>query len=339
MSSTTTTTESVTSDNIYLGFWINWSHGRFRGATLTLGARDGGLLNAFLALFVATAGTSFWRIACFVIHYMLSSENARDGIHHQRQAILRNAASSTSALWRFLQINWFWRSKSDQVGPWRRILPSTTFAFTTTVLVILATVFSSRISTSMGNEVLLTSQNCGIAAAINLDPDYYWGKGLPYTVQKAVSSASYAQACYMNNTVARNCPTFPRSSLPWTVQRDAGCPFPGQDEICRSNSTNLRLDTGYIDSNLDLGINSPPSNRFLYRNVIECAPLKTEGYSENVTVFRQDSQTSSRQVMQYYYGASAAGNPTTYEFSAEQALELLRHGGVHTIAQTEYTVR
>lgn len=44
---------------IHLGFWTNWSHGRVKGATITLTHRNGALLTAFLALFVAFAGTSF----------------------------------------------------------------------------------------------------------------------------------------------------------------------------------------------------------------------------------------------------------------------------------------
>lgn len=324
-------THPVTDDGIYLGFWINWSYGRVRGATLTLGAREGGLFAAFLALFVGIAGTSFWRIACFVIHHMLSSEGARDGIYHQRQAILRNATGITHGLWHLVQMNVAWRN-CNKARPWQRVLPLITFAFITLVVFVLATIFSSRISTSMGNEVLLDGRNCGVMTIDGMDPNDYWRIFLPNANQRVVSSANYAQECYVNNTMARNCPTFLRPSLPWTVERDVACPLPGQDKICRSNSTNLRLDTGYLDSNRDLGINSAPDNRFLYRTVVECAPLKTEGYAENVTVYPRGNGTGSRQVMRYYYGhrndqGIELESPQTFQYSADQPLEILRYDG------------
>lgn len=61
----------------------------------------------------------------------------------------------------------------------------------------------------------------------------------------------------------------------------AACPFQNSS-ICRSNTSNIRLDTGYIDLNRDLGVNARPDNNILFRAVLECAPLETEGYVEPV---------------------------------------------------------
>jgi hypothetical protein len=90
---------------------MNWSHGRLRGATLTLRTRDAGFLSAFLALFVAVAGTSFWRIGSFLLHHALSSRAPRDAVYHQRQAILRNAATAMSGVWSLVLLNWAWRRR------------------------------------------------------------------------------------------------------------------------------------------------------------------------------------------------------------------------------------
>jgi hypothetical protein len=38
---------------VYLGVWTNWSRGQVMGSTLTLDRRNGSLLIAFLAFFVA----------------------------------------------------------------------------------------------------------------------------------------------------------------------------------------------------------------------------------------------------------------------------------------------
>jgi hypothetical protein len=77
-------------DDIYLGFWINRSFDTVRGATLTLDRTRGGLLIAFLALFVSTSGRSVWKVARCLLHFAQSSEGSNDGLHNQRQAILRN---------------------------------------------------------------------------------------------------------------------------------------------------------------------------------------------------------------------------------------------------------
>jgi hypothetical protein len=40
-------------ESVYLGIWTNWSHGSVAGLTLTTTLQNGGLLIAFLALFVS----------------------------------------------------------------------------------------------------------------------------------------------------------------------------------------------------------------------------------------------------------------------------------------------
>ena len=290
--------QSITNTDVYLGFWTNWSYGRVRGATLTLTNRDGGFLTAFLAVFVVIAGRSFWRIACFMIHYALSSVAPKDGIYHQRQAILRNAASGTSGLLSLLQMSWAWR-KDIRAQPYWRILPLIVFAFLTLSGFSVAGIFSSRVSTSMGDEVLLSGQNCAFQLRDDIDMTDYYTTMAPYFNQRLASSANYAQRCYRSNTISQDCSMFVQKSLSRKITYDIACPFPGHDRICRRNSTNIRLDTGYIDSNLDLGINTPSEFRFLLRNVVECGPLKTDGYSKNVTIYPKRNDTSPNQSMQY----------------------------------------
>jgi hypothetical protein len=79
-------------DDIYLGFWINRSFGVVRGATLTLDRNRGGLLIAFLALFVSTSGRSLWKITRCFLHFTHSSDESSEAVQIQRQAILRNTS-------------------------------------------------------------------------------------------------------------------------------------------------------------------------------------------------------------------------------------------------------
>ena len=98
-------------DSVYTGAWINWSRGRIAGATITMSHQNGQLLTAFLALFVTTTGTSFFRLICFALHSILSSKAPQDAIYHQRQAILRNSTTGVNALWNFIQVAWAWRNQ------------------------------------------------------------------------------------------------------------------------------------------------------------------------------------------------------------------------------------
>lgn len=118
-----------------------------RGATLTLTKRNGGLLTAFLALFVTIVGRSFWRIFCFIVHARLSYKTAQDGLYHQRQAVLRNADASMGGLKSFIQLAWSWRKGSFQA--WRRMTPLIGSTLILTIGFYVASVFSSQVSLQM----------------------------------------------------------------------------------------------------------------------------------------------------------------------------------------------
>ena len=152
-----------TDDSVYLGVWTNWSRGRIRGATLTLSRRNGGLLTAFLALFVTLVGARFWRIGCFFIHRYFASEHARDALCHQRQAILRNAADSTSSHWDLLRACWAWRQYG--LAPYRSLLPSTLFAILTfmafaVVRIVRRSLYKCSIRISFPDSVKSYNESC-----------------------------------------------------------------------------------------------------------------------------------------------------------------------------------
>jgi hypothetical protein len=114
------------SEDVYVGFWINRSLSAVRGATLTLDRQSGGLLIAFLALFVSTTGRSFWKIVRFILHCYLSSSSRNDGLHHQKQAILRNARLPNDAIVDLSHASMLWRRRT--AGAVRRVLPVATIA-------------------------------------------------------------------------------------------------------------------------------------------------------------------------------------------------------------------
>jgi hypothetical protein len=123
-------------DSIYTGFWINRSFGVLRGATLTLDRWSGGLLIAFLALYVGATGRGIWTITRFLLHFIFSTELNRDGVYHQRQAILRNAPLAQDAVWELLRITFVWGKRTEAAR--RRILPAAVLAALISVASVVA---------------------------------------------------------------------------------------------------------------------------------------------------------------------------------------------------------
>ena len=169
---------------------------------------------------------------------------------------------------------WAWR-RHGRVSTLKRIFPSLLLGFFSLSTFLVAGIFSSRVATS-SSEVLISSLNCGILledGSLGLAPYMaYWTPWMEFNY-------NYAQLCYGNDTFTKDCTVYPRQSLPFNITRGSACPFSGQDTICRNVSGNIRMDTGFINSHFDLGINAPPEDRFLLRYVAECAPLLNDRYT------------------------------------------------------------
>ncbi|KAL1649471.1 hypothetical protein SLS58_001526 [Diplodia intermedia] len=199
---------------------------------------------------------------------------------------------------------------------------------------VIAGIFSSMVSTSSGNEVLISSPDCGYTSAQLDDPNTLAAQTFePYLRQNALAYAQYAQQCYrMNASTVVDCSKFVKRNLTGTSQTDASCAF--ADNICQSDSANLDLDTGLLDSNDDFGLNAAPEKRFQYRRRVQCALLKTDGYKR---VYRT---RSGKRYMRYYYGERASGGAETdkhtYEYYDESLTDLIETN--MTSAQPDYTL-
>ncbi|KAF2745591.1 hypothetical protein M011DRAFT_478755 [Sporormia fimetaria CBS 119925] len=281
---------------VYTGVWTNWSKGKVLGTTLTVNQRDSNLLVAFLALFASYAGTSFFRISCFALHHFYSSKAPRSVLYHQRQAILRNAYSGASAAAALAQLLWTGRVYSRKRGLLRQTLPLLVFGVAITVAFFFASLYSSRISELTGDEVMIVNPTAHLWST---QPDVKYDEDLMYNVVNQYISkrwnayANYAQTCYDDdNRRGGDCNFYYKPRLYTKIDRNASCPF--TSGICRSASKNLKIDTGYLDTHADLGLNTPPSQRLQFRQVLHCAPISTDGYAIAVNA------TTSR--VDYHYG-------------------------------------
>jgi hypothetical protein len=75
------------------------------------------------------------------------------------------------------------------------------------------------------------------------------------------------------------CEAFTTKAIPYTSRMDTPCPFDNQ--TCIHGSQNLQMDTGKMDTNDVLGINTRKDNVH-FRKVTTCAPLQPELWTTRV---------------------------------------------------------
>lgn len=139
-------------------------------------------------------------------------------------------------------------------------------------------VFSAAFSSVTGNEVLLTGANCAIIQApAKVTEDAIRTIYNPYFAQRTKLDEEHTLRCYSSNSSMGDCSPTVVGRIPAIVDGNASCPFEGA--ICHDNTTNLILDSGYLNRHYDLGLNSPAEDRFLHRIQQHCSPLMLEGYT------------------------------------------------------------
>lgn len=64
----------------------------------------------------------------------------------------------------------------------------------------------------------------------------------------------------------------------------------------------LKLDTDFIDSHEDLGINAPPKDRVKFCRVTTCSIVPPTAYNDTLVDY---TNSSVRGILQYYFGPKA----------------------------------
>ena len=285
---------SANSTFIYTGPWVNWSHGLVLGSTITLSARNGAILTSFIATFVTMVGAQLWKMLCFLIHQTRVTQEPRDGLYHQHQNVFRNSSTPGGAAWYFMLQSWHWRGRARQSLlrsiPW--ILFSVAYI---AVFAVLSIFGSSQIAKAAGQDRLLRGRQCG-----------YWHMDGSETGQTSFeakvlvdsqSAATYARECYGGSVDALKCNTYATPYISWEGKK-AECAF--KDGICYGNNT-FQMDTGFVDSHHDLGVNTPWRDRLKYRKVTTCSVLREKEYI---------SQSNGTMLVTWNYGPAVGENYT-----------------------------
>jgi hypothetical protein len=271
----------------YLPTNVVLGKGRVLGATTTVPSREGDILIAFLALFVSLTGAHLWKIICFIIHQLRSTRAEEDGMYHQIQVILPSGLDDLSMLWRFCRVSWAWRGKTRRVG--RRVIFLIIVCLVNFTAINIAGLFVSRVSDSADEVIIQSNDNCGwydvtpvvgLGIVGNLTDDQINSlDSLAISSHASFSGAhEYAKSCYplLNGFVPNNsssdCITKVVPYISSSVNQTAACPF--AEKACIGSA--ISLDSGWIDSNLHLGINTAASESIRVRRSLTCAPIPLE---------------------------------------------------------------
>lgn len=295
---------------IYVGRWTDWSYGSVLGDRITIPTSYGRYVISFVATFNVWVGTAAWLLFAFTLHQHRTTGQPRDAIFHQVQAALRNSTTSLSYKKSIFAISRAWSGNGRHTTT--RILKHLTGPMILSSVFTVAGIWSARIASS--GDVLLKGSICGL---VNDDIESDYDAVVVTLVQNSQDgvrmtlSNSYAQQCYINpldpqrvqlsNSDASHltCEDYAQSALNFTVMEGIEFPF---EAACLVPSSNvLRLDTGYLDSHHDLGLNQPPENRVLFRKTTTCSPLSAQGFADNSFGYVKDAEQLGN-ISVYSYG-------------------------------------
>lgn len=257
------------------------------GVTLTLPAEAGVIVTIFLALFISCVGLSIWSLLKYGLHEWRSTPEPRDAFHHQQQLLLRSDVTDWKFVWRTLRMTAsHWRSGSKSLSPVLRSVPLAVVALVHALLIATASVLSSKL-THTSHQVLVTSSKCGLPVYTPLDILTLKQADLPdenafylSTLLSMQRSVGYTNACYRGvSSDVYTCDGFVRPQIKTKVNTTEECPF--TSNICTTPA--VSVDTGYLDSDSDLGLNAPSSDRIGFRKKLTCAPINADNYTPGWT--------------------------------------------------------
>ena len=304
--------------DVYTGFWINWSRGRVLGSTITLSQRYGGLLTAFLGIFVTVVGAACWTIQSFLIHQHRANKGPSSAMHHQQQVVLRNSNTAGSVAWQITQIAWRWRKITNQST--LQSLSLILLAVSNMILFGVAGVFSAEVTKAAGNETLIHSPNCGFLLPDVDRPELSTFEGITganaLEANETLAASAYSRACYGKSVSSSQCFQYPKPNIPWTNRTNAPCPFRGN--ICKDGVGGFEMDTGFINSLETLGINTEASEAVEYRKFTSCSVIRTKeyGYEYNFT----NSDNEVEELIGYDYETSRGQEDFTYLYNKHNVI-------------------
>ena len=166
-----------------------------------------------------------------------------------------------------------------------------------------------------GDSVALsTSSDCASYTLNYTDPESAYTGSRAYDFDALVDSAMLAQKCYKESALDDDCHYFKHRSIPYKVEQNATCPFPGG--LCNAEADRaIHFSTPAIGAEV-IGVNAPKT--FEFRRLCTCSPLNMNG------TFISARKEGNEYNFYYYYGR---GTKTDYMFYTSSTTSLPRISG------------
>lgn len=212
-----------------------------------------------------------------------------------------------------LKLSWFWKSKAKG-GFWRSI-PLIILGAFHMMAFALAGLFSSRLATT-ADDVLVRSPYCGTFKWPDLPFEDYNATTFDAANAAAITerttviwSSNYARECYTDSQTI-GCDFFTKPQIESSYIQSVGCPF--AEGLCLDPTDGvIRVDSGPIYSDYDLGINTRHEDAVVYRRAMTCAPIVTERFITNGT----DPDLPDDQLVMYNYGRRVNETSITSDYT------------------------
>lgn len=167
------------------------------------------------------------------------------------------------------------------------------------MLALLAAVSTINLA-STGNEVLMRSAETNIYFSNDGISGNEQGEAMASYRRRLQRSLGYTRNCYRGQLleVSDSCKQLWKPMLPSTIKFSADCPFVNR-EMCRNSSAGvIRIESGLLNSDIQLGINAPEGDRVDYLRTATCTPLPlyeaprwAEEWAENISIQENRSWT------------------------------------------------
>ncbi|KAK4501036.1 hypothetical protein PRZ48_006842 [Zasmidium cellare] len=306
--------------SVYEGVWYNHAA---QELVLTLRPAAAGFLEAALVTFVHLVAAATWPIWRYIL-YSIRQTSTQDVFHAQRQVAIRNSNTAANAAGQMLKMMFGWRKY--KVHSFARGFVYLVICVAVFILWTICGLYAPYIYTRTSTDVLLAGSDiCGYPST----PGGASTQSLEMFTLNAAANVdgmraadAYVQQCYGKNgsDLATKCNAYPHRSLNFTTS-DGECPFGDNGSACISvNSTVMKIDTGYLDSSRDFGINLGHEYTIQYRKVSTCSPIHTNGFVKVVNTTGTPLAADYLEgtvLFQYMYGPQFDYN-FTYQYEFQQ---------------------
>jgi len=340
----------MTSVQVFVGRWTDWSHGKVLGDSITVKIEAGRVILSGTATFIAVVAGFAWTIAAYIAHQFLARTHHTDFLHAQNRSSFRNSQSALSTAWELFCIGWTWSSRrcfccrqrgnrnSQRVR--RRCFPAVLYAMVVWAAFTASGILSSNIAPPayQSSDIRVKQTNCGLWSFNTTNLEGLTAQQIK-VLNDTIGSRQYARTCYSNDFISID----PTACSFYTVQNlayirmplESQCPFGSKQSSVNLNLPfkNGECDTLYntgshlmftdlLDSHKHLGINAPPVDRIQFQKNTTCSPLST---SNRTSVYYGPfgAANESKAYTQYEFGPIEGVSDYTYLFSSSTPQDIV----------------